>query len=255
MARLFISHKETDARLARAAVGFLLESLDVLPADIFCSSLPGHALKFGATIESQIRTGIQSGDALIALLTKDSVRSTWVLFELGAAWGLARLAIPILGTGLRYQDLPASLAQYPCISADEPESKIRATLSEAIEQLAAQLKISRKNGGRQVAAVDDFLAELRTWTPSVIVANVAAQICPNGYEQFQTQKGYTVFRSSDGGHCICPTCYNKENKIVLLQGDITTSVQLVCKVCKATYRLKDDPPIQYRRQPGSWMAR
>jgi len=147
MSRFFISHKETDSVIAKAAVELLLESLEISPDDIFCSSVPGHTLKFGTTIESQIREGLREGDVLIALLTKDSIRSTWVLFELGAAWALNRLAIPIMGLGLAYSDLPGSLAQYPCISLNEPETKVRSRLDEAIEQISAHLKVKRKTGG------------------------------------------------------------------------------------------------------------
>ena len=84
MPRFFVSHKESDSELAEATVNLLLESFEVENDEVFCSSVPGHSLRFGSTIEGQIRDDLRDGDVLWALLTKDSLRSTWVLFELGA---------------------------------------------------------------------------------------------------------------------------------------------------------------------------
>ena len=72
-----------------------------------------------------------------------------MLFELGAAWGLKRLVIPMLGPDVAYQELPASLATYPCISINEPETKVRARIEDAVAQIAKATGVSRKNGGRQ----------------------------------------------------------------------------------------------------------
>jgi hypothetical protein len=251
MSRFFISHKETDSALASATVELLIESLEISPDEIFCSSVPGHRLRFGATIESQIRDGLQDGDVLIALLTKDSIRSTWVLFELGAAWALGRLAIPILGVGLAYSDLPGSLAQYPCISLNEPETTVRSRLDEALEQLSVDLKVKRKTGGRQADSANKFIQAQMEWRSQVTPESAAKGILPDGYQIYVTEKGHTVFKStSEPVHYLCPTCYADNGKRSVLQGDINSSIKLQCNLCKSSYRLKNDPPLrQIRRSP------
>jgi len=247
--RFFLSHKETDSEIAKAAVELLLESLDISPDDIFCSSVPGHTLKFGTTIESQIREGLQEGDVFLALLTKDSIRSTWVLFELGAAWALNRLAIPIMGLGLAYSDLPGSLNQYPCISLSEPETKVRTRLDEAIEQISIHLKLKRRTGGRQAASIDNFIQAQKEWRSQMTPENTGKDISPEGYQLYTTDKGYTVFKSlSEPVHCLCPTCYADNGKKAVLQGDLNSSVKLYCNLCKSSYRVKNDPPMQQPRR-------
>lgn len=253
MSRFFISHKETDSVIAKAAVELLLESLDISADDIFCSSVPGHTLKFGATIESQIRDGLREGDVLIALLTKDSIRSTWVLFELGAAWALKGLAIPIMGQGVSYSDLPGSLAQYPCISMNEPETKVRSCLDEAIEQISTHLKLKRKTGGRQANSVNIFIQAQKEWRSQMTPENAVRSISPEGYQLYKTDKSYTVFKSlSEPVHCLCPTCYADNGTKTVLQGDLNSSVSLYCNLCKSSYRLKDDPPMRQPRRSSNW---
>lgn len=253
MTRFFISHKETDGVIAKATVELLLESLDISPDDVFCSSVPGHTLKFGTTIESQIRNGLCEGDVLIALLTKDSIRSTWVLFELGAAWALGRLAVPIMGLGLAYSDLPGSLAQYPCISLNEPETKVRSRLDEAIEQISTQLKVKRKTGGRQADSANNFIQAHKEWRSQMESENTGKGISPDGYQLHTTNKGYTIFESlSEPIHYLCPTCFADNGKKAILQGDINASVNLCCNSCKSRYPLKDPPPMPQPRRSSNW---
>jgi len=51
---IFISHKETDAVLAKALVEFLHASLNIAPRSIRCTSVPGFQLPFGTTISGQL---------------------------------------------------------------------------------------------------------------------------------------------------------------------------------------------------------
>lgn len=241
MPRFFISHRETDGAIAESAVALLLESFQIEIEDVFCSSVPGHSLKFGASIEQQIRDDIRDGDVLLALLTKDSLRSTWVLFELGAAWGLKRLAIPILGPGVAYRDLPTTLSSYPCISIDEPEQKVRARIEDALKQIAADIGLTRKTGGRQVNAVDRLMATLQKWVTVFSDKSVQQQsVCPTDYEIYKSTQGGFVFKSIlEPVHCICPACYAKEKMYSVLQGDLARSEYLRCSVCKTAYHLRN----------------
>jgi uncharacterized protein YbaR (Trm112 family) len=254
----FVSHKESDVLLARAAVNLLMESFQIESEVIFCSSLPGHSLKFGTTIESQLRDNLNESSVLFPLLTQDSIQSTWVLFELGAAWALNRVVVPILGPGVAYRNLPGALSAYPCISVEEAESKVRARIEDALKQVSTDLKIGRKTGGRQTNAVDDFIKVLREWksmSHELKSANAPSPICPQGYEIFQTPVGYSVFKSiSEPFNCICPTCYANSHRQVLLQGNLQLSEQLVCTSCKTTYRLKKATPIlTTRRAQPNWI--
>jgi hypothetical protein len=250
--RFLVSHKETDQQIARCAVNLIIESLAVTSEDIVCSSVPGHALRFGTTIESQLKTGIQEGKALFALLTQDSIMSSWVLYELGAAWGLDRLIIPILGPGVAYKDLPGSLAQYPCISVDEPDVRVRSRIEEALNQLATSLSIERRKGGRQVAAVQDLITALIEWKPVDKPGSRMQELFPDGYAIHKTESGYSILRSiAEPFHYLCPTCYSKESRKELLQGDFDHSTILICYGCKSRYRVRPDAMQNNFRSRGA----
>ena len=248
--RFFISHKETDQAIAECTVNIILESFYVSPDDVFCSSVSGHALQFGQNIASQIKSELQDGDVLFALLTLDSVRSTWVLFELGAAWALDRLTIPILGPGVSYKDLPGALTDYPCISMDEPEVKVRGRLEDAFKQISDRHSITRKSGGRFVTAMENWIKAFKQYKPTADIVFPPIQLFPNGYEIHQTIAGGRILRScSEPYNYLCPTCYGTKKAQIFLQGNYNTSTTLVCPNCKAFY------PAQPRHGPSFAVAK
>lgn len=55
---IFISHKETDAALAKALVEFLRASLEIPSVKIRCTSVSGFQLPFGKTISGQLKSDI-----------------------------------------------------------------------------------------------------------------------------------------------------------------------------------------------------
>jgi hypothetical protein len=240
---IFVSHKETDIVLAQATVDLLLASLDISPDQIFCSSVPGHGLHYGESIETQIRDGVGAQKALVALLTRDSVRSSWVLFELGAAWAIKRLVVPIVGPGLSYNELPGALSQYPCLSALEPETRIRTRIDDALAQIAKELAISRKSGAKQVALVDRLITALSQWTPASIDEKDAIQTAsPKGYELVKTPVGGLLHRSvAEPKHYVCTACWSKTRSLSPLQENGANPTYASCSVCKSGYRLKESP--------------
>src|SRR5215467_12137490 len=139
---IFISHKETDAALAQALVEFLRASLDIPSAKIRCSSVPGFQLPFGKTISGQLKNDIGSSNAVFVLITQASLQSRWVLSELGAAWALGKVIVPVLGQGLSQNDLPGPLAEYPVVKSDDVNAAAR--LRDAVAQIAQELSLAER---------------------------------------------------------------------------------------------------------------
>ncbi len=170
MTRIFISHSHADEAIAKKLVNYLLAALKVEDADIRCTSVVGHQLLPGSNIESQLRKDINGDIALIGLLTQNSLRSQWVLFELGAAWGMGKLVIPILGAGVNKEDLPGPLKGHiPILIEDE---RVAYALNGMIQQLASNLnKIEEKPGNRNSAEIrrDEFISKLKAWKPQLSV--------------------------------------------------------------------------------------
>ncbi len=162
MIRIFISHRHSDEAIAKKLVDYLFAALTVKEGDIRCTSVVGHKLTPGTHIESQLKQDINGDIALIGLLTKNSLHSQWVLFELGAAWGKGKRVIPILGPGVKHEDLPGPLKS--CIPVSIEDKEVKFSLNSMIQKLADELNgIEREFGNRAEMTRDDFIEELKAW--------------------------------------------------------------------------------------------
>ncbi|ACK73340.1 GUN4 domain protein [Gloeothece citriformis PCC 7424] len=138
-----------------------MASLDIQYAQIRCTSVPGHQLPFGTSISEQLKKDLNNTTGLIALITKDSLLSTWVLFELGSAWSRDKLVIPIVGPGLSYENLPGPLKDYPGVLINDEYCSYR--LTDAINQLADTLNIAHQNNANKDYKKDLFINQLKAW--------------------------------------------------------------------------------------------
>jgi len=158
--KIFISHSHKNRDAAKALVDFLLSGLSLEDKEIRCTSVPGHQLRFGKSIADLLKADINIAPAVIALISLESRDSDWVLFELGAAWGLERDIFPILGPGLKIRDLPGPLGNLPCIEAEADDAASR--MSDLLQQLGEDLNTASKSGGKVQANLDAFLTCYRS---------------------------------------------------------------------------------------------
>lgn len=166
---IFVSHKETDTALAKALVECLQASLELPSAKIRCTSVPGFQLPFGETTSSQLKEDISASKAVIVLITRASLQSGWVLFELGAAWALGKVIVPILGPGLLQSDLPGPLKEYPVVRSDDMNAAAR--LRDALAQVAQALALRERGGGEPQSKFESFMRSLREANPGPEGAN------------------------------------------------------------------------------------
>jgi hypothetical protein len=87
--RVFISHAAVDNILARKVRDLLRTNFD---ADVSTT----EDLSAGEDWESRLRLELADSDYVVALLTPQSVRSTFVLHDLGAAWALGKPIISLI---------------------------------------------------------------------------------------------------------------------------------------------------------------
>lgn len=160
---IFVSHKETDTELAKALVECLHASLDLRSTKIRCTSVPGSQLPFGETISSQLKKDINSSKAIFVLITRESLQSRWVLFELGAAWSLGKVMVPILGPGLSQSDLPGPLKEYPVVIGDHTNAAAR--FRDSIAQVAQELSLNETGGGEPQSKLEFFIRLLQESNP------------------------------------------------------------------------------------------
>lgn len=247
--RIFISHREIDVELAKALIDVLQVGLPIESDQILCTSVAGHKLRFGKSIEKQIKDEIQNKPVLFALLTRSALASSWVTFELGAAWGMDVLTIPILGKGVEYHELPAALSSYPCISAEQSASDVRASMNQALEQARQHGNIVKKPNTAKLSASVDTLIDLLAKSESSGARNASATteaFVPAGYELLKTPVGSAIFRSTTAPiHSLCPACWTDKGKKNILNEDGAHPVVGICPVCKTVYSFREDDPMSY----------
>ncbi len=134
--RIFLSHSSADTELAAAIVDLLRDAFSLPPQSIRCTSVDGYRLPSGADTNEQLRLEIHESETFIALLTKASIASTYVLFELGARWGTGRHWSLLLGDGLRGSDLRDPLKAHNALDVSS-----EAQIDQFITELAASLEI------------------------------------------------------------------------------------------------------------------
>jgi hypothetical protein len=88
MIRIFVSHSGKDISLAEQVTHLLLSALNISEKEIRCTSVPGFQLEIGAHTSTSLKEEIQNCEAIIGILTENSLDSMYVMFELGAGWGL-----------------------------------------------------------------------------------------------------------------------------------------------------------------------
>ena len=93
---IFISHLSSDLKIAKLIIDILRKAFNITSEKIRCTSVPGYKLKAGANTDEQLKKEIFSSKVFIGLITKESVNSTYVLFELGARWGVDLPLIPLI---------------------------------------------------------------------------------------------------------------------------------------------------------------
>jgi len=109
--KIFISHSSKDKALARRLVRAIRTRVDIQSNEIRCSSVQGYRLPVGAHTASRLKEELTQSVVVIGIITPYSLKSSYVLFELGAAWGLGIATFPLLAKGAKVRDLPGPLCE------------------------------------------------------------------------------------------------------------------------------------------------
>ena len=137
--RVFVSHCSADTDLARTLVALLVSACRIEHEDIRCTSVDGYSLEAGVITDSVLkREAVESG-CFIGLLTPDSLKSTYVIFELGARWGSGRKMIPLVAHGLKKGSLPK-----PLDAINAKDAAVRSDLLDAVDAVAQALGVEKR---------------------------------------------------------------------------------------------------------------
>ena len=102
--RVFVSHSGSlaDAGFARELSRLLSQRLD---ARVFTAD----DLNASENWQVKLRNELVEADVILALLPPGAVNSSWILQEIGAAWALQKLIIPVVTNRDILKKLPVSL--------------------------------------------------------------------------------------------------------------------------------------------------
>jgi hypothetical protein len=106
---IFISHSSQDAELA-GKLAKLCQLAFTLPAsEIRCTSVNGYKLEVGADTDEVLRREVKESKLFLALITPTSIRSSYVLCELGGRWCTELPMFPVMGRGATSRSLEGPL--------------------------------------------------------------------------------------------------------------------------------------------------
>ena len=173
---VFISHSSTDREVAKALTDLLEGALGLSPAQIRCTSVDGHRLPGGADTNEQLRLEIMEATSFVGIISQPSIRSVYVLFELGARWGTSLNMIPVLAPGTDH-----SLLKGPLSGLNALELGQRQQVQQLVSDLARQLELETS----RPEAYDNYidrLVESASASSDAQPADVAQVTMANEYD-------------------------------------------------------------------------
>lgn len=160
--RLFLSHSHADKEIAVALVD-AIEATMVPRERILCTS--HHKEKYrepeGVDVGKYLRDHLTQSSCVIGLVTPNSMKSPWCLFELGGAWALATRTYPLLAGGVLQENLPAALRGTDAAQLTEPE-EIRRVLANVRGALGWDERV--KGSGEK--EIDALVSRVRSFWPT-----------------------------------------------------------------------------------------
>lgn len=124
MSRIFMSYSSKDgsyaSQLAQALANMKISGY-----------LDQTDIAAGASWDRQLKEAIEHSDIFIVLLTENSVKSNYVMAEVGLAWGAGKRIVPVIppGATMRKSAVPPILQDLEIIDAS----------SRSLEETAAQI--------------------------------------------------------------------------------------------------------------------
>lgn len=150
---IFISHSSKDAAIAKALVLLLRAALNVSADRTRCTSVDGYRLPAGASTDDHLRRELIESKVFLALITKASIESTYVLFELGARWGADLPLAPVLVTSVDKALLRGPLGGLNALACDS-----RSQILQLVDDIASHLGIAPGKPASYHDHVEEVLA-------------------------------------------------------------------------------------------------
>ena len=151
---VFVSHAAADERLVTRFMR-VLEATFVLPASGFirCTTVPGYRLSSGSHTSTTLKGELNESQVVLGIVTEASLKSNYVLFELGAGWALNKWTVALLGPKLEYTSIPGPLRETHALKLESAQD-----VHQLLDELAEKLSLKRKPSPQSVAAIEELIA-------------------------------------------------------------------------------------------------
>lgn len=137
--RIFISHRHQDKDIARSVIDLLETAFEIAQGQIRCTSVPGYKLAVGSHSADSLQTDLNGAEIVMGLIGKDTADSDYVLFELGASWGLRKPTFPLRISGATYTHVPEVLRERSSLTLEDV-----AQCLQLVEDVARISSLTRK---------------------------------------------------------------------------------------------------------------
>ena len=234
---VLISHSSKDVGLATALIELLRAGLGLLATQIRCSSVDGYRLPAGVDTDAQLRKEVADAGVLVGLLTPNSLSSTYVLFELGARWGIERPMIPLLA-GVTPEEMRGPHRVLNALSCGSESQLI-----QFIEDTGRELRIGPQSSS-------SYLDKVRN--VKKLADNAGTYPAGNASEQqlVYEESVYWKMKNGDREGPYCPNCYDDKGKMVHLSPGATKGTY-GCGACQNSFRTNEFNARSVRRRPFS----
>ena len=107
--KIFVSHRHKDHEIAKALTETIRNAFEVEPREIRCTSVQPYRLPFGKNTAERLRDEIGKAQVVLGILSPDTAESSYVMFELGAAWSQRIYTCPLLSRGAEFGHIPGPI--------------------------------------------------------------------------------------------------------------------------------------------------
>ena len=150
--RVFISHSSHDVGLAKILIELLQKALALRSHEIRCTSVDGYRMQSGARTDERLRAEVHGAELLIGIITPNSMKSAYVIFELGARWGAEKPMIPLLASGTTPELLEGPLAGINALDAS-----YEGQVYQLVEDASGYLSIALDKTSSYASAVSELV--------------------------------------------------------------------------------------------------
>jgi hypothetical protein len=134
--------------VASALIGLLESAFEINPRDIRCTSVPRYRLQVGAQSAESLKTDLNGAEIVMGLIGRDTAKSDYVLFELGASSGLDKPTFPLRIAGATFEHVPDVLREKSSLFLEDV-----AQCLQLVEDAGRVSSLSRKADTSQTRSI------------------------------------------------------------------------------------------------------